>query len=120
MLLIISCSLDRLDKTSSEVEYCPVLVFFGFETNFSLSNKISPSCFGELRLNSSPDFSKIPLFNLSSSDSNTLSKLFKYVLSMLIPSFSISARTRIIGTSISQNISSTWFVFISSSKICFN
>ena len=47
-------SLASSERTSSEVEYWPVLVFLGFLLIFIWSNKISPSCFGEEILNSAP------------------------------------------------------------------
>ena len=41
-------------STSSDVTYCPVLVFFGFSTIFISPNSTSPTCFGEAMLNSCP------------------------------------------------------------------
>ena len=46
---------DSLLSTSSLVEYCPDLVFFGFSSIFNLSKRITPSCLGEEILNSSPE-----------------------------------------------------------------
>ena len=48
------CLWRRLSSTSSEVTYCPVLVFFAFSTILNLSNSTSPTCFGEAILNVSP------------------------------------------------------------------
>ena len=52
--LTTSCFLASFESVSSDVEYCPVLVFFGFDSRISLSNKTSPSCFGDAMLNSTP------------------------------------------------------------------
>ena len=52
--LTTSCFLASFESVSSDVEYCPVLVFFGFDSRTSLSNKTSPSCFGDAMLNSTP------------------------------------------------------------------
>ena len=88
-------------KTSSDVEYCPVLVFFGLLVIFILSNKTSPSCFGDEILNSSPANSYIS-FVISSNSLVVLSdNFFKNFTSKFIPSISILARVFKRGISIS-------------------
>ena len=52
--LTTSSFLARIESIYSDVEYCPVLVFFGFDSRISLSNKTSQSCFGDEMLNSTP------------------------------------------------------------------
>ena len=51
ILVTISCFLESFERVSSDVEYWPVFVFFGFDSILRSSNNISPSCFGEARLN---------------------------------------------------------------------
>ncbi len=51
---MIMCSFASVESVASSVLNWPVLVFFGFSTRFNSVKRISPSCLGELRLNSLP------------------------------------------------------------------
>ena len=92
---------DRYVKTSSEVEYWPVLVFFGLLLIFILSNKISPNCLGDEILNSVPASVYIFWEILSNSSVVFTDNFFKKLVSKLIPSISIWASVYKRGISIS-------------------
>ena len=95
--------LANFDNISSLVEYCPLFVFFGFEIIFKSSNKTSPNCFGEARLNSLPQNSKI-LFSLSFKEiKNLFSISFNRFSLRLTPSSSILVKTNPNGISKSWN-----------------
>ena len=91
--------LAKKERISSAVEYCPVFVFFGFSTNLSLSNKITPNCLGDARLKLSPASSKIFFSRILISEKRVLESSFKNCVSRLIPSDSIDARTLTKGSS---------------------
>ena len=101
MSSIILCFFASNESTSSDVEYCPVLVFFGFSTNFNFSNNTTPNCFGEDRLKDSPAFSKIifSIFFISLFRSISISP--KNFESKLNPSVSIFDKILINGNSTS-------------------
>ena len=113
-------SFAKDDSTSSAVEYWPVLVFLGLSTNLSLSNKISPNCLGDAKLNSSPASSKIWACKRALSSSRVTAKPFKKVTSKLIPSCSIAERTGSRGSSTVWNKSWLSAAVNSFSKCCFN
>ena len=50
----ILCCEASAESVDSSVLNCPVLVFFGFSTSCISEKRISPSCFGDLMLNSFP------------------------------------------------------------------
>ena len=89
---MIGCLSLSLINVSSEVEYCPDLVFFGLSVNFKSSNSTSPNCLGEETLNVFPEIYTISFSSLNSSSSNCLEKASKNLISILIPLFSISSR----------------------------
>jgi len=97
-------------NTSALVEY-PVFVFFPFGKSI-FSNKIDPSCLGELILNSSPAnsyMSLVSLFNFFSRFSPIISSTF---FSTLTPVNSISAKIAIRGISM--------FIYSSYKLLSFN
>ena len=100
---MIAWSFAKKERISSPVAYCPVLVFLGLSTSLSFSNRISPNCFGEAMLNSSPASLKILASRVLMSLSNFSEREFRNFSSRLMPSNSISAKTRNSGISISSN-----------------
>ena len=92
-------------STSSEVTYCPVLVFLGLSTIFILPNSISPTCLGEAMLNSSPA-SLYMRCSMSCMRAVSVADTSASVLvSMRTPVVSMSASTGTRGISISVNSS---------------
>lgn len=101
ILPTISCFPLSCCSTSSDVTYCPVFVFLGFSTIFSLPNKISPTCLGDAMLNSSPASSYMR-FSMSLSLLVRISDVSaSAAVSILTPFSSISASTCTSGISIS-------------------
>ena len=98
---IIGWSFSCFWRISSEVAYCPVLVFFAFADIFKTSNKISPNCFGESTLKSIPASALIPFSNSINVISNCFEYSFNPATSMAIPSCSISFKTSTKGISMS-------------------
>ena len=107
-------------NTSSPVAYCPVFVFFALASNFKISNKTSPNCLGEARLNRTPACSYTRSSLSFASTSNTLLYSFKNSISTLTPSYSISTKTRTSGFSTCSNTFSTPLFLMSGAKQFFN
>ena len=104
-------------SSSSEVEYCPDFVFFGFLLSCIISNRISPVCFGEEILNFFSANWYILFVIPSSFSDNSILKLCNIFLFIAIPSISILAKTINKGISIFLYKVSISLSFISFSNI---
>ena len=100
---MIGCLASSLTSISSPVEYCLVLVCFGFSTILNFSNKISPSCRGEEILKVVPASEKIAFSVVLISFSSSPEYSFKTEASIRTPSISIDARTGMRGISMVSN-----------------
>ena len=107
-------------STSSEVTYCPVFVFLGFSTIFSLPKSMSPTCRGEAMLNGSP--ARVYIFS-----SISCMRLVKRVevsrsdaVFILAPLRSMWASTGTSGISISWKSFSHPSLFSSASRMFFS
>ena len=88
-------------STSSDVTYCPVFVFLGLSTIFILPKRISPTCFGDAMLNSSPAASYICVSSWRMREVSMDDVSASESVSMRMPLSSISASTGMRGISIS-------------------